>query len=268
VTDVEKASASLRWAVAEMERRYKLFESAKARDINSYNEKSGFQALPYIIIMVDELAEMMVADPAAVEKSIIRLAQLARATGIHLVLTVQRPSTNVITGLIKANIPCRVAFNVTSQVDSRVIIDQPGAEKLLGKGDMLFVPPDASKPIRIQGSMVTDKEINSLVNFLKSVGMTPDYNEEVYAKKVDTGKSVSIGGESTDDLFDEAVEVVVSAGKASASLLQRRLSIGYARAARILDELEAKGIVTPAKGSKPRDVLISQGRPEDPHPEF
>ena len=256
VTDIEKASSVFRWAVQEMERRYKLLETAKVRNIDGYNEKSGFQALPYIVIVVDELAEIMVADPAQVEKSIIRLAQLARATGIHLILTVQRPSTNIITGLIKANIPSRVAFNVTSQVDSRVIIDQPGAEKLLGKGDMLFMPPDASKPIRVQGAFVTEKEISRLVNYLKSLGSGPEYNEEVFQVKDTAKKSVSAGGESKDALFDEAIEVVTTAGKASASLLQRRLSIGYARAARILDELEAEGAVGPSKGSKPRDVLL------------
>jgi len=255
VTEIDRAAAVFRWAVAEMERRYKLLEAAKVRDIDGYNEKSGFQALSYIVVMVDELAEIMVADPASVEKSIIRLAQLARATGIHLILTVQRPSTNVITGLIKANIPCRVAFNVTSQIDSRVIIDQPGAEKLLGMGDMLFVPPDISKPIRIQGTLVSEKEVNSLVAYLKSTGVDPEYREEVFDTPV-PGRSISAGGRTRDSFFDEAVDVVVSAGKASASLLQRRLSIGYARAARILDELEEDGVIGPAKGSKPRSVLI------------
>ena len=258
VTDTDRASSVFKWACAEMERRYKLFETAKVRNIEGYNEKSGFQALPYIMIIVDELAEIMVSDPASVEKSIIRLAQLARATGMHLLLTVQRPSTNVITGLIKANIPCRVAFNVASQVDSRVVIDQPGAEKLLGRGDMLFVPPDASKPIRIQGAFVTDGEINKLVSYLKSSG-NPEYKEDIFtAGNISSTRSVSVGGSVMDPLFDEAVEIVVSARKASASLLQRRLSIGYARAARILDELEAKGMIGPAKGSKPRDVLAPQ----------
>ncbi len=259
VTDIEKAASVFKWAVAEMERRYKLFESAKARNIESYNEKSGFQALPYIMIIVDELGEIMVADPASVEKSIIRIAQLARATGIHLVLTTQRPSTNVVTGLIKANIPCRIAFNVTSNIDSRVIIDQPGAEKLMGKGDMLFVPPDVSKPVRVQGAMVTDAEIAKLVNYLKSFGVGPDYAADILTQGPEKDKSISAGGDSTDDLFNEAVEIVVSANKASASLLQRRLSVGYARAARILDELEAKNIIGPAKGSKPREILVPGG---------
>jgi len=258
ITDTSKAPAVFKWAVIEMERRYKLFESAKARNIESYNEQSGFQALPYIVIIVDELGEIMVADPAAVEKSIIRLAQLARATGIHLLLSVQRPSTNIITGLIKANIPSRVAFNVASQVDSRVIIDQQGAEKLLGQGDMLFMPPDKPKPSRLQGAFVSDREITNLVSYLKTQGVPPDYKDDIFdVVSNDSTKSVSVGGDAVDALFDEAVDVVKSAGKASASLLQRRLSIGYARAARILDELEEKSIVGPAQGSKPRDVLIS-----------
>lgn len=258
VTDIEKSPAVFKWAVTEMTRRYKLFESAKARNIESYNEKSGFQALPYIVIIVDELAEIMVADPSAVEKSIIRLAQLARATGIHLVLAAQRPSANVITGLIKANIPCRVAFNVTGQVDSRVIIDQSGAEKLLGKGDMLFVPPDNPTPVRLQGAFLTDNEITKVVNFLKNQGVAPEYKEEILETPTDStsGKSISAGGDETDELYDDALETVLNAGKASASLLQRRLSIGYARAARILDELQQKGIVGPPKGSKPREVLV------------
>jgi len=254
VTDIEKAPAVFKWAVSEMNRRYKLFESARARNIESYNEMSGFQALPYIVIVVDELSEIMVADPASVEKSIIRLAQLARATGIHLVLAVQRPSADVITGLIKANIPCRIAFNVTGQVDSRVIIDQSGAEKLLGKGDMLFVPPDKPTPVRLQGAFITDKEISSLMSFLKGQGVAPEYKKEIF----EIGeKGSKRGGKdmSKDVLYDEAVDVVISADKASASLLQRRLSIGYARAARMLDNLEENGVVGPAKGSRPRDVL-------------
>jgi len=263
VTDIDKAPSVFKWAVMEMSRRYKLFEKARARNIDSYNEKSGFQALPYIIIVVDELGEIMIADPAGVEKSIIRLAQLARATGIHLVLSVQRPSTNVITGLIKANIPCRIAFNVSSQVDSRVIIDQPGAEKLLGSGDMLFVPPDAAKPIRLQGPMVTEKEISDLASYLRAQGVDPEYKEDVVTaaeRLVQKNTSVSAGGEAVDELFNEAIDVCLNAGRASASLLQRRLSIGYARAARILDELEAEDIIGPRNGSRPREILI------DSHP--
>jgi len=260
VMDIDKAASVFRWAVNEMERRYKLFEAAKVRNIDAYNEKSGFSAIPYVIIVVDELADIMVADPAAVEKSIIRIAQLARATGIHLVLAVQRPSTNIITGLIKANIPSRLAFNVASQIDSRVIIDQPGAEKLLGKGDMLFIPPDMPKPLRLQGAYVDDREINNLVNNLKSRGVPPDYKIDILSNTGErNGKSVSAGGTTVDPLFDEAVEIITSAGKASASLLQRRLSIGYARAARIIDELEEKGVVSEGRGSKARSVIGATG---------
>jgi S-DNA-T family DNA segregation ATPase FtsK/SpoIIIE len=265
VTEIEKAAAVFRWAAAEMDHRYKLFEAAKARNIDSYNEKSGFQAMPYIVVVVDELADIMIADPTSVEKNIIRIAQLARAAGIHLVLSVQRPSAEVITGLIKANIPCRVAFNVASQVDSRVIIDQPGAEKLLGKGDMLFMPPDAAKPMRLQGAWVSDREITNLVNYLKARGVQPEYREDITSVPTNSQErsSTSSGGGDVDTLFDEAVEIVTSAGKASASLLQRRLTIGYARAARILDELEERGVVGPQQGSKPRDVLTRRETVDD-----
>jgi len=268
VTDMERAPSAFKWAVSEMERRYKLFEQARARNIDDYNEKSGFQALPYIVIIVDELAEIMVQDSVGVEKSIIRLAQLARATGIHLVLAVQRPSTEIITGLIKANIPCRAAFNVTSNTDSRVIIDQPGAEKLLGRGDMLFVPPDAQKPIRLQGAMIADREIANLVNYLKSQDVPPEYKEEILSMSPEKGTrggnvNSTWGSDVDDDLFDEAVELVVALGKASASLLQRKLSIGYARAARLIDIMEEKGIIGQAVGgSKARDVLISGDDPQ------
>jgi DNA segregation ATPase FtsK/SpoIIIE, S-DNA-T family len=257
ITDVEKSPAAFKWAVAEMERRYKLFEDAKARNIESYNEMSGFNALEYVVIVVDELAEIMIVDPASVEKSIIRIAQLARATGIHLVLAVQRPSTNIITGLIKANIPSRIAFNVASQIDSRVIIDQPGAEKLLGKGDMLFIPPDAPKPTRLQGSFISDSEISQLVGYLKGTGVVPEYKKEIFEMADKPSSGATIEGEELDPLFNEAVETVMSSGKASASLLQRRLSVGYARAARIIDQLEQEGIVGPQDGAKPRQVLIS-----------
>jgi len=257
ITDINKALPSFKWAISEMERRYKLFENAKVRDVDSYNDLSGFQALPYIVIVVDELADLMITAPVDIERAICRLAQMARATGIHLILATQRPSVNVLTGLIKANIPCRVAFNVTSQIDSRVIIDHPGAEKLLGRGDMLYVPPDASKPTRIQGVFVSDKERGALVDFLKQSPVEPDYKEEVTEEYRGLENSSQGLIEGVDNLFNESIVVVASAGKASASLLQRKLSIGYARAARILDELEAKGVVGPADGSKPRDVLIT-----------
>jgi S-DNA-T family DNA segregation ATPase FtsK/SpoIIIE len=256
VTDITKAPAVFKWAVSEMDRRYKLFESAKVRNIDQYNEMSGFQALPNIVMVVDELAELMMSEPAEIEKAIQRLAQLSRAVGIHLILATQRPSTNVITGTIKANIPSRISFNVTSNIDSRVIIDQPGAEKLLGKGDMLFVPPDVSKPTRIQGPNVSDVEISKLTDFLKNQGIEPEYNEEVIKAPSKSSSNVAGNPEDRDEFYEEAKEIVIDARKASASLLQRRLSVGYARAARILDELEAGGVISPANGSKPRDVLI------------
>jgi len=252
ITDVEKAPMAFKWAVSEMERRYKLFENAKVRNISAYNELSGFQALPYIVIIVDELAELMALAPGEMEKAICRLAQLSRATGVHLILSTQSPRVDVITGLIKANIPTRVAFSVASQIESRIIIDTIGSEKLLGKGDMLYVPPETSKPVRIQGVFISDKEINNLVTFLKGSGVRPEYKEEV-VKPVAPKNSIM---ESSDELFEEAVKIVSASDRASASLLQRKLSIGYARAARLLDELEAKGIVGAADGSKPRDVLI------------
>ncbi len=258
VTDMDKAPSVFKWAVTEMDRRYKLFEQAKVMNIDGYNEKSGFQSMPYIVIIVDELAEIMIQDPAGVEKSIVRLAQLARATGIHLILALQRPTTNIITGLIKANIPARVAFNVMSNVDSRVIIDQPGAEKLLGKGDMLFIPPDRPKPVRLQGAFISLVEIKNLVGFLKAQGVSPEYREEILKMGSNSSFGGSNGGGSdVDELFNDSVEIVSAAGRASASLLQTRLSIGYARAARILSQLEEKGIVGPAEGSKPRHVLTS-----------
>lgn len=257
IVEVEKILASLKWAMDEMDRRYKTFADRGVRNIDSYNELAGFQALPYIIIFVDELADLMAFAPVEVEDAIARLAQMARATGIHLVVSTQRPSVDVITGLIKANIPCRIAFNVSSMIDSRVIIDGPGAEKLLGRGDMLYIPPDQAKPTRIQGAFVTEKEVRKLVDFLKSKNPPVEYTEEVTSKPLvlkRAGAGVSADGK--DALFEEAIRVVCQYDRASASLLQRRLSIGYSRAARILDQLEQIGLVGHAEGSKPRDVLV------------
>lgn len=259
VVNPEKVISALRWAISEMERRYKLFQTAGVRNLEGYNDLSGFQALPYIVIMIDELADMMALAPVDTEKAVCRLAQLARATGIHLILSTQRPSVDVITGLIKANIPCRVAFNVTSQVDSRVIIDQSGAEKLLGRGDGLYVPPDASKPIRIQGVFVSPPEIQKLIGFLKASNVEPEYKEEVVAFEGGVFGRKPAQGESEDELFEDAVAIVHAAGRGSASLLQRKLKIGYARAARLLDDLEVAGIVGPQEGSKPREVLAQSG---------
>ncbi|QHO63270.1 DNA translocase FtsK [Candidatus Chazhemtobacterium aquaticus] len=258
ITDPEKVVSALKWSLQEMERRYKLFAEVKVRNIAAYNELSGFQAMPYIVIVIDELADIMLFAPSEVEDSITRIAQMARAVGIHLVLATQRPSTDVITGLIKANIPCRIAFNVASMIDSRVILDSPGAEKLLGRGDMLYIPPDQAKPRRIQGTFVDDKEIASLIEYLKQQGLKPEYSQEVIETKTVSGATAPNGAtiDDVDDLFEDAVRVCVNYDKASASLLQRRLSIGYARAARILDQLQKAGVVSAPDGSKPRDVLI------------
>ncbi len=260
IIEPEKILSAVKWAMAEMDRRYKLFHEAQVRNITSYNELSGFQALPYIIIIIDELQNLMEFAPVEIEDSIVRLAAMARATGIHLVVATQRPSVDIITGLIKANIPCRIAFNVSSMVDSRVIIDQPGAEKLLGRGDMLYVPPDASKPMRIQGVFVSDTEIRNLIYFLKKSGIAPEYTEEVIQMPIGKMRAGASGG-ARDELFEEAVRTVCQYDRASASLLQRRLKIGYARAARILDELETAGVVGLGEGSKPRDVLVKN--PDD-----
>jgi DNA segregation ATPase FtsK/SpoIIIE, S-DNA-T family len=256
ITEQEKILSALKWSMAEMDRRYKLFQQVGVRNIQGYNEMSGFQALPYIVIVIDELADLMMFAPVEVEDAITRIAQLARATGIHLVVATQRPSVDVITGLIKANIPCRIAFNVSSMIDSRVILDTPGAEKLLGRGDMLFLPPDASKPIRVQGVFVQDGEINNLIKYLKESGIAPEYTAEVTEMPI--GRVGGKGGDTgdTDDLFSEAVRTVCQYDRASASLLQRRLRVGYARAARIIDELESAGIIGPGEGAKPRDVLV------------
>ena len=255
IVEPDKVISALRWILSEMDRRYKLFAQAGVRNIDGYNEMSGFQALPYIVLIIDELADIMLFSPVEVEDAVTRIAQMSRATGIHMVLATQRPSVDVITGLIKANIPCRIAFAVASQVDSRVILDTQGAEKLLGRGDMLYLPPEQAKPIRIQGAFVTDKETNNLVSFLKNQGVGPQYTEEVTTMSKSGMPAVSGVEGDIDNLFREAIKVVCQYDRASASLLQRRLSIGYARAARIIDQLEAAGVVGPAEGSKPRDVI-------------
>ncbi len=256
IVEPDKVLSALRWIMAEMDRRYKLFSQAGARNIESYNEMSGFQALPYIVLFIDELADIMLFSPVEVEDSITRIAQMSRATGIHMVLATQRPSVDVITGLIKANVPSRIAFAVASQVDSRVILDTQGAEKLLGKGDMLYLPPEQAKPVRIQGAFVGDKEVVALTTFLKNQGVNPQYTEEVTSmSKAGTVMVPGVQG-SVDDLFKEAVKVVCQYDKASSSLLQRRLSIGYARAARIVDQLEAAGVVGASDSGKAREVLV------------
>lgn len=259
IVEVEKILSALKWSMGEMDRRYKLFAERGVRNIEGYNELSGFQALPYIVIIIDELADLMMFAPVEVEDAIARLAQMARATGIHLVIATQRPSVNVITGLIKANIPCRIAFNVSSMIDSRVIIDGPGAEKLLGRGDMLYVPPESAKPTRIQGAFVSEKEVKKLVEYLKAKNVPVEYTEEIVNQPIGAGKKGAIGGgsgDSKDPLFEDVVRLVCQFDTASASFLQRKMSIGYSRAARILDQLEEMGVVGHAEGSKPRDVLV------------
>jgi S-DNA-T family DNA segregation ATPase FtsK/SpoIIIE len=263
IVEIDKILSALRWAMNEMEDRYKKFAEVGVRNIDGFNELSGFQAMAYIIIFIDELADLMAYAPVEVEDTICRLAQMARATGIHLVLSTQHPTVNVITGLIKANMPSRIAFNVSSMIDSRVILDMPGAEKLLGRGDMLYIPADQSKPSRIQGTYVSDHEVEKIVDFLKSKNIPVDYTEEVTNQPVGILKRGSVGtaGTGNDPLFEDALRLICQHDKASASLLQRRLSVGYARAARILDQLEDAGVIGPGEGSKPRDVLIKN--PDD-----
>lgn len=257
IVETDKVLSALRWLTREMDRRYELFAQAGARNIDSYNEMSGFQALPYIVLFIDELADVMLLSPVEVEDAITRIAQMSRAVGIHMVLATQRPSVNVITGLIKANIPTRIAFAVSSQIDSRVILDTQGAEKLLGKGDMLYLPPDQAKPARIQGAFVNDTEIKNLVGFVKNQGVPVQYTEEVTTMTKSGKPQVAGVTGDTDDLFSEAVKVVCQYERASASLLQRRLSIGYARAARVIDQLQEAGVIAASDGSsKPREVLI------------
>jgi DNA segregation ATPase FtsK/SpoIIIE-like protein len=262
VTDPKKAASALDWAVSEMTSRYKKFAELGVRDMKGYNLRrpEGEPAMPQIVIIIDELADLMMVTPGEVEDSICRLAQLARAAGIHLVIATQRPSVNVITGVIKANIPSRIAFTVASQVDSRTILDMGGAEKLLGRGDMLFAPAGMNKPARVQGAWVADDEVNDIVSYIK-VRHETTYDEDVIehlknAEMSDAQKDDA--REEYDELLPQAVETVIEAGQASTSMLQRRLRVGYARAGRLIDEMEKRGIVGPADGAKPRAVLISR----------
>lgn len=270
VTDPKKAAGALNWAVMEMTDRYQKFAELNVRDIKGYNEKiesiakenlesENYKKLPQIVIIVDELADLMMVAPGEVEDAICRLAQLARAAGIHLVIATQRPSVNVITGLIKANIPSRIAFSVSSGVDSRTIIDMNGAEKLLGKGDMLFYPAGMQKPVRAQGAFISDSEVNAVVDFLNEQGQTADYSAEI-ADKISTAKSAdSTGGQSQerDVYFEEAGKFIIEKDKASIGMLQRVYKIGFNRAARIMDQLCEAGVVGPEEGTKPRKVLMS-----------
>ena len=260
ITQAKKAGLALNWAVGEMERRFQLLAGVGMRNIKVYNQKLGENskdALPYIIIVVDELADLMMVAPKEVEGAITRLAQLSRAVGIHIILATQRPSVDVITGVIKANFPARISFKVASKVDSRTVLDVNGADKLLGNGDMLFLQPGSAKPIRAQGTLVFDEEIERVVSFLKKQ-RRPVYNEEILKKETKEGR-VSL---EKDELYEEAVRLVLETRHASVSLLQRRLGLGYSRAARIIDMMEEEGIVGPLQGSKPREILKEVEPPE------
>ncbi len=264
IVDSKEILSALKWTVGEMESRYKLFAQAGAKHIESYNQLPGVEQIPYIVFIIDELAELMTMAPSETEELITRIAQLARATGIHLILATQRPSVNVITGIMKANIPARLAFNVPSLVDSRVILDTPGAEKLLGKGDMLFLSPDQGKPRRIQGPFITERDVVQLCDFIRKQVPRVDYTEEITKQDPSGSRPRSSGGihgetEDSDNLFQDAVNAIFESGQASASFLQRRFKVGYARAARILDQLEQAGYVGTQQGSKPREIL---GRPK------
>lgn len=280
VTDPKKAAGALNWAVGEMERRYKVFADNQVRKLEDFNElmqkkkkqaekegspSDGFQPLPEIVIVIDELADLMMVAAKEVETSICRIAQKARAAGMYLIVATQRPSADVITGIMKANIPSRIAFAVASQIESRIILDTTGAEKLIGKGDMLYAPLGEGKPQRIQGCFISNDEIENVIEFIKSTGCA-EYNEEILEhieKSAEASESGSSGGSGSlsgdeDEMLMEAIEIVVDCGQASVSMLQRRLKLGYARAARIVDQMEERGIVGPFEGSKPRQILISK----------
>ncbi|PLT31604.1 DNA translocase FtsK [Peribacillus deserti] len=265
VTDAKKASQALKKVVGEMERRYELFSHSGTRNIEGYNEsikrhneesEAKQPLLPYIVVIVDELADLMMVASSDVEDAITRLAQMARAAGIHLIIATQRPSVDVITGVIKANIPSRIAFSVSSMTDSRTILDMGGAEKLLGRGDMLFLPVGASKPVRVQGAFLSDNEVEEIVNYVISQ-QKAQYNEAMIPDEIPEAS-----GEVDDDLYDDAVQLVVEMQTASVSMLQRRFRVGYSRAARLIDEMELRGIVGPYEGSKPRNVLVGKDQNE------
>ena len=262
ITEPEKCISALKWSVAEMERRYRTLAEHKKRNIAEYNNLKDEESMPYIVIVIDELADLMMMAARDVEALIVRIAQKARAVGIHLILATQRPSVDVITGLIKANVPARIAFTTASQVDSRTIIDQIGAEKLLGQGDMLLTTADMPKPKRVQAAFISDGETVKVTDFIREQ-RAPDYNDEVVSQPVVIGKGGVVadmggaGGDADDDMFHDAVRVVIENKKASTSLLQRRLRIGYGRAARLIEEMEEQGIIGAADGSRPREVLVS-----------
>jgi DNA segregation ATPase FtsK/SpoIIIE, S-DNA-T family len=254
VTDAKKASAALAWVVNEMEDRYQLLAKAAARNIEAYNNKQQEEKMPYIVVIIDELADLMMVSRDQIESAITRLAQLSRAVGIHLILATQRPSVDVVTGVIKANFPARISFKVASKVDSRTVLDMNGADKLLGKGDMLFLKPGEAKLIRAQGSLVADTEIEGVVSFIK-VQAEPVYDEQILVNQHKTGQR---GEAEKDEFYDEAVRVVIETNQASVSILQRRLRLGYTRAARIIDTMEQEGLVGPYEGSKARKLLVDR----------
>jgi S-DNA-T family DNA segregation ATPase FtsK/SpoIIIE len=251
LTDIKKVASALNWVVNEMEERYRIFAKLGVRNIEAYNEKQ--EKLPYIVVIIDELADLMVIARDHIESAITRLAQLSRAVGIHLILATQRPSVDVVTGVIKANFPARISFRVASKVDSRTVLDMNGADKLLGKGDFLFLKPGDSRPIRAQGSLVSDKEIDKVVNFIREQA-EPVYDEEILQEK---SKALLLEDDK-DELYDEAIRVIMESGQASSSILQRRLRLGYTRAARIIDMMEQEGLVGPYEGSKPRRILVDR----------
>jgi len=272
VTDPRQAANALAWAVAEMENRYKSLAQMGVRNIEQYNQeireaRNGFaqdaEPLPYIVIIVDELADLMMTAGKEVEGSLTRLAQMARAIGIHLILATQRPSVDVLTGLIKANFPCRISFRVSSKVDSRTILDCNGAEQLLGQGDMLFLSPRTSRLIRIHGAYISEKEITQITAFLRKQG-APQYQEEILEGEEEEESTLADLDNLDDELYEEAARFVVETGKASTSLLQRRFRIGYGRAARLLDIMQHEGIVGPPDGSKAREVLVSSNYFDEP----
>jgi len=259
VTDAKKAASALNWAVQEMTERYKMLAAAGAKDIIRYNtvmKGEDVPSLPYVLVVIDELADLMIAAQREVEDAICRIAQLGRACGIHLVIATQRPSVDVITGVIKANIPSRIAFSVSSQVDSRTILDMAGAEKLMGKGDMLYHPLGTAKPLRLQGAFIHDGEVDRLTAFLRQGG-EPEYDKQVL-KEVESDDKLNGGSGEVDELFKRAVEIGLEYGQVSTSMIQRRLRVGYARAGRLIDEMEQRNLVSAFEGSKPRKMLISR----------
>jgi S-DNA-T family DNA segregation ATPase FtsK/SpoIIIE len=266
-TDLKRIVGVLRWCTAEMDRRYRLLEEARSRDLAAYNRKAGrrsdMERLPRIVVMLDELADLMMMAPDQTERTLVRLAQMARATGLHLVVATQRPSTDIVTGLIKANFPARVSFAVASSVDARVILDTTGAETLLGRGDMLFLSPEAGSPVRVQGAYVSDLEIERLVDYWQGETAADETPISVFPPWEDLiGREERLNEE--DEVLEKAIELVKRTGRASASMLQRRLRLGYPRAARLMDELEALGVIgRPQSGGRTREVLTPREEGED-----